>query len=185
MLRTRVGYAGGTKDEPSYHDLGDHSEAIQVEFDPERITFDDLLAIFLKEHDPFARSASAQYKAVLWTHGEAQAKRARKALAALARKHGREPKTEVRPAPRFWIAEDYHQKYYLRGKKGLLAALLGPGADGARVRESTLAARANGWVAGYGTAEQIAAEIDALELGEKAREALRRALGERAPVTCR
>jgi methionine-S-sulfoxide reductase len=185
VLRTRVGYAGGAKDKPTYRAIGDHTEALQVEFDPKRITFEDLLEVFFAEHDPFQRAWSTQYKAVLWTHGKEQEAVAKKALAALAKEEGREPTTELRPAPTFWIAEDYHQKYYLRSRTALFEALLGPKPDGKTVRESTVTARVNGWIGGYGTTEQIAAQVEALKLSEKAREALARELGSRAPVACK
>lgn len=185
MLRTRVGYAGGKKDKPTYRSIGDHTEAIQIEFDPKRIKFEDLLAVFLEEHDPYGRSWSTQYKAVLWTHGKSQAAAAKKVFAALAKEHGRVPTTELKPATRFWIAEDYHQKYYLRARTKLLEALLGSKPTGKTVRESTAAARVNGWIGGYGTKEQIAAESEALELDEGALEALARELGNRAPVLCK
>lgn len=184
MLRTRVGYAGGTTDKPTYRDLGDHTEAIQIEFDTRRLTYEDLLAVFWKAHDPFARAWSTQYKAVLWTHDDAQAAAAKASLAALAREADATPRTEIAPATRFWIAEDYHQKYALRGKRGLLDALLGEGVSDEAIRESTLAARANGWVVGHGTADQIAAELDALEVPEAARKALAPHLGQRAPAGC-
>ena len=74
----------------------------------------------------------------------------------------------------------------LRAKSSLLKALLGKdAADDDKVRNSTIAARANGWLAGYGTKEQIAAEVKALRLDEKARKALEDALGSRAPVLCK
>ena len=185
MLRTRVGYAGGKDDKPTYRAIGDHTEAIQIEFDPKKISFADLLEIFWDSHDECGGTWSTQYKAVLWTHGEAQARIARKSAEALAKKRGRKLTTAVKPAPTFWIGEDYHQKYRLRRHEKLIAALLGPKPTGEKIRESTVTARANGWVAGYGTPEQIAAESKALGLDEKARAELARVLGKRAPAVVR
>ncbi len=122
---------------------------------------------------------------MLWTHDEAQEKAAKNSIEALAKKHqGRQPTTEVAKATKFWIAEDYHQKYSLRRHKALIDALLDGDVTEEKIRESTVTTRANGWVAGHGTKAEIEAEAKALGLSEKALEALRRVLGERMPVGC-
>ena len=185
MLKTRVGYAGGKKDKPSYRSIGDHTEAIQIEFDPKKIKFEALLKIFWDLHDECGGSWSTQYKAVLWTHGKAQASAAKKSAEALAKKRGRALTTAIQPAPKFWIAEDYHQKYSLRRYEKLILALLGPKLTQAMIRDSTVTARANGWVAGQGTRAQIAAESKALGLDAKARAELAKVLGPRAPTAVR
>ena len=186
MLRTRVGYAGGTIKKPTYRSIGDHTEAIQIEFDPAVITFDELLEVFLKDHDPFGPQWSTQYKAVLWTHGDTQAKQAKAAMAALQKKAGKKPSTPVVPAPTFWIAEDYHQKYYLRSKRRLIEALLGADAkDDEKIRESTITARVNGWLVGYGTPEEIEADVKRLGITGDAKKALGKALEKRVPALCK
>ena len=119
---------------------------------------------------------------MLWTHGEAQAKEAKTFIEEQTKGSDREPRTEVREAPRFWIAEDYHQKYYLRADRKLVAALLGSAWTDEALRGSTLAARVNGWIRGHGTEKEIASEVESLGLGEKARRALAAALGKRMPA---
>lgn len=185
MLRTRVGYAGGTKDKPTYRSIGDHTEAIQIEFDPKVISYEKLLDVFWSGHDPFGRAWSTQYKAVLWTHGEKQAKAAKASAEKLAKLSKSKPTTEIKPATTFWIAEDYHQKYYLRGRRGLIEVLLGDKVTQEQVRESKLAARVNGWLTGFSKPEQIKAEVDAFGLDEKQRKALQKALGKRYPILCK
>ena len=166
--------------------MGDHTEAIQIEFDPKQITYAQLLEIFWESHDPYGRAWSTQYKAVLWTHDDEQQRIAQNSIAALAKKNdGRKPTTELVKAPTFWIAEDYHQKYSLRRHKALVEALLGGDVTDEKIRESTATARANGWVAGRGTAKEIESEAKALGLSEKALIELRQVLGERLPVGCR
>jgi peptide-methionine (S)-S-oxide reductase len=182
VLRTRVGYAGGKKDKPTYYDLGDHTEAVQVEFDPKVVRFEDLLKIFWAEHDECGRVWSDQYKAVLWTHGKEQARIAQASAALQAKERGKELTTGILPAPVFWIAEDYHQKYNARRHGKLLSALLGEKHTETAVRESTAIARVNGWVSGHGSKDEIAAEVERLRFPVEARKELTRVLGRRAPT---
>jgi methionine-S-sulfoxide reductase len=185
VIRTRVGYTGGTTLHPTYRDIGDHTEAVEVEFDPRVVSYQRLLDVFWKAHDPYVSGGSRQYRSAVWTHGPEQARLARASAEALARRNGRPPATAILPSTTFTVAEDYHQKYYLRGRGGLLATLLGKDADDATIRDSTLAARVNGWLAGYAEPGQVASDpvFEALDTGQ--RRALGRALGERAPVACR
>jgi hypothetical protein len=166
--------------------MGDHTEALQVEFDPKVISYESLLDLFWRSHNAFRKGWSTQYQSVLWTHGKAQAVTARKSAAAWAKaKKSGDVKTPIRPATRFWIAEDYHQKYYLRGRAKLLQALVGEKATDAQIRESTLAARANGWIIGHGKPAEIAQEAKALGLDAKTRELLNKALDRRVPALCK
>ena len=105
-MRTRVGYAGGTHPDPTYHDLGDHTEAFQLDFDPAVITYDELLAMFWTSHKPDRASYSRQYMAAVF------ATPAQEAAALASRPAG--ARTPVITGTPFYLAEDYHQKYYLR-----------------------------------------------------------------------
>jgi len=69
-----VGYAGGTKKNPTYHSLGDHSETIEIEFDPKKISYKELLDIFWESHEPTVRSFSRQYASFIFFHSEEQKK---------------------------------------------------------------------------------------------------------------
>lgn len=90
--------------------------------------------------------------------------------------------TQIVAAPRFWIAEDYHQKYTLRSRAALLEALFDKQPTDEQIRESTVTARVNGWISGHGKTSEIEAEVKALRLSAKARAALFQALGSRAPA---
>lgn len=147
MIRTRVGYAGGTSSNPTYQDLGDHTEAIQIDFDPTVISYDELLALFWQGHNPRRKSWSRQYATFVLTHSDEQAKQAR----ASRDRIGDDVETDIRPAGEFWRAEDYHQKYRLRHQRELHDALVAHfGSDRAFV-DSTAAARINGLLGGYGS----------------------------------
>ena len=72
MVRTRVGYAGGTKKNPTYHDLGDHSETVQMDYDPTVISYTKLLDVFWDSHDPSLPSDSKQYMSIIFYHNDKQ-----------------------------------------------------------------------------------------------------------------
>ena len=117
------GYAGGRVDNPTYRQVcnGDtgHVEVIRVTFDPSVITFTDLLEIFFEIHDPTTlnrqgNDAGEQYRSVIYYTSEEQKKAAEAVIANLtAQKKYPDPiVTTVEPAPKFYMAEDYHQEYY-------------------------------------------------------------------------
>jgi peptide-methionine (S)-S-oxide reductase len=163
-VRTRVGYAGGTKKNPTYHSLGDHTETIQMDFDPERITYEELLGIFWASHDPTSRSWSHQYKAVIFYHNEEQRNLAAAGRDRLAAKLGATIHTEIIPYEGFYLAEPYHQKYRLRSVRDIMAefSVMYPVDDD--FVNSTAAARVNGYLGGYGSLEVLKSEIGELGL---------------------
>lgn len=167
-----MGYAGGSKENPTYRSLGDHTESIQVAYDPGVISYEELLDVFWASHNPVGRSVSVQYASIIFYHDEAQRELAEKTLEREEALSGREITTEIVPYTEFWLAEDYHQKYYLRGTRPLMAALNGLYPDAAALRDSTAAARLNGYVGGHGTLEQLDREINQLGLSQEAQEQL-------------
>ena len=128
VVDTAVGYTGGALANPTYEDVctdrTGHAEAVQVEFDPARVTFDRLLDVFWENHDPTTKNrqgpdVGSQYRSAIFFHSAEQEKAARASKAA-AEKSGRFRRpivTEIEPAKEFWRAEEYHQKYL--EKRGL------------------------------------------------------------------
>ncbi len=169
MVRTRVGYAGGTQENPTYHRLGDHTETLQIDYDPERISYAKLLELFWSEHDPTSRAWSAQYKAAVFYHDEDQKRLAAESRERLAAKLGRPIRTELLSFGRFYTAEAYHQKYYLRQNRRLLQELQRYYPQDLDLMNSTAAARVNGYLGRFGTAGELKAEIDRLGLSEDAK----------------
>ena len=167
-----MGYAGGAKENPTYHNLGDHTETLQVDYDPSKISYAKLLELFWEEHDPTSRSWSPQYKAVVFAHDEEQKRLAEESRARIAKKLGKTVHTEVLPYGRFYAAEDYHQKYYLRGHRQILRQFQQHYPQAADLMNSTAAARVNGYIGGHGTAAAYKADIDRLGLSAAAREEL-------------
>jgi peptide-methionine (S)-S-oxide reductase len=171
-----VGYAGGSTPDPTYEDIGDHSEAIEVEFDPSRIAYRDLLAVFWGAHDPSRRSFSRQYRTAIFWSGERQRELAEASREDAARVNARRIETSVEPLKGFTPAEDYHQKYYLRFSKVIAEALHRMYPDERDFAASTAAARINGYLGGYGDRARLAGEIDRLGLTGGARSALEAAV---------
>ena len=115
-----VGYTGGSVENPSYEQVctgrTGHAEAVRVDFDPERVGFDDLLAVFWEVHDPTQLNRQGpdvgpQYRSAVFAHDDDQAERARASLARVQDRLGDEVVTEITPAGPFYPAEDYHQRY--------------------------------------------------------------------------
>jgi len=177
VIRTRVGYAGGSSEDPTYHRIGDHSETIQIDFDPERITYTELLDIFWSAHNPRTPSFSRQYRSAIFVHDERQRRFAEQT------KKREETKgkiyTEITALARFYPAEDYHQKYYLRGVERLMGELKALYPREEDFRDSTTAARLNGYVGGFGTLEQLEREIQSFGLSERAGQYLRERVSRR------
>ena len=172
MIRTRVGYAGGLKDNPDYHHIGDHTETVQVDYDPQRITYPQLLEIFWQNHDPTSQSWSRQYKHAVFTHDDRQERLAMASKRALEKKIGRTVKSEVAPLNTFTLAEDYHQKYILKQHYDLNAEMSRIYPRHRDYVNSTAAARLNGYASGHGNKDQLAREIDNLGLTDAGKKAL-------------
>ena len=172
MIRTRVGYAGGKMDNPDYGNLGDHTEAVQVDYDPRRISYERLLEIFWDSHTPTSRSWTTQYKNALFYHDEKQRQAGESTRAALARKTGRTIHTEVVPLRSFNLAENYHQKYLLKQRSDLAAEMRRLYPRNRDFVDSTAVARLNGYVGRNGSPDQLAREIDQLGLSTRGRQAL-------------
>ncbi len=159
MIRTRVGYTGGNKENPTYHTLGDHTESIEVDYDPSIISYADLLEVFWRSHDAGSRSWSSQYMSAIFYHNEEQKKLAVESMKQEeARTHGK-IYTGISPASRFYRAEDYHQKYYLRQRPELIRELKAIYPSDDAFVNSTVAARLNGYLAVKGPYAALQAEL--------------------------
>ena len=129
VLSAESGYAGGKTENPTYEDIcakgTGHAEVIEVTFDPAKVTYRTLVEYFFKMHDPTQVNRQGpdigdQYRSVIFTHSPEQQKIADdvKIGLTLAKAFSRPIATQIEKAPKFWKAEEYHQKYYqLRNKK--------------------------------------------------------------------
>ncbi|NJN66359.1 MAG: peptide-methionine (S)-S-oxide reductase MsrA [Chloroflexaceae bacterium] len=123
VVETSVGYTGGTSEHPTYPEVctgtTGHAEAVEVLYDPERVSYADLLEVFWSCHNPTTRNrqgpdVGTQYRSVIFFHTPAQEAiaRASKERHQQARKDRRPVVTEVVPASTFYRAEEYHQRYF-------------------------------------------------------------------------
>jgi methionine-S-sulfoxide reductase len=172
VIRTRVGYAGGLQDNPDYGHIGDHTETMQVDFDPQRITYNKLLDIFWQSHKPTERSWSRQYMNAVFFHDDRQQQLARDAKAAVEKKIGQRVKTEVVPLRTFTMAEDYHQKYIIKQHYDLKAEMSRIYPLHRDFVDSTAVARLNGYASGHGSKNQFENEIDRLGLSAEGQKTL-------------
>jgi peptide-methionine (S)-S-oxide reductase len=115
------GYAGGTTQRPTYRQVcaGDtnHAEVVEVSFDPAKVTYAALVDLFFKMHNPTTLNRQGpdfgtQYRSVIFTHGEEQARVAKERRDAASSRFRQPIVTTIEPAPTFWPAEDYHQRYF-------------------------------------------------------------------------
>ncbi|KKU78881.1 MAG: Peptide methionine sulfoxide reductase MsrA [Parcubacteria group bacterium GW2011_GWA2_47_7] len=128
---TAVGYMGGTLDNPTYEDVctdkTGHAEVVQVTFDTEKITYDELLNVFWKCHNPTTMNQQGpdhgtQYRSMIFFHTPEQETVSRSSREKLEKsgRFGDPIVTKIKPAETFWRAEEYHQQYL--SKKGIAGA---------------------------------------------------------------
>jgi peptide-methionine (S)-S-oxide reductase len=129
VTSTSVGYTGGTLDHPTYQDVctdrTGHAEVVQVEYDPQKVSYEQLLDTFWDCHDPTQLNRQGpdfgtQYRTAIFVHTPEQrtAAEASKAQREASGRYRRPIATEIAPAGTFWRAEEYHQKYlFKRGER--------------------------------------------------------------------
>lgn len=134
VTSTAVGYAGGTLENPTYEDVCSgktgHAEAVQVEYDPGVVSYDELLKLFWNNHDPTTLNMQGpdvgeQYRSAVFFHNleqEMAAKALKEKLQnAALKKFGKKIVTEIVPALQFYKAEEYHQRYLEKRERALFS----------------------------------------------------------------
>ncbi|KAI4314767.1 hypothetical protein L6164_027643 [Bauhinia variegata] len=151
VIRTKVGYAGGSKTNPEYRSLGDHAESVQVEYDTRLTSFNELLNVFWSSHDPrqvFGQGpdVGGQYRSIIFTNGteESRLATASKQLEQ-ARSRNSIVTTQITPLGTFYPSEADHQKFELKQNPFLLQ-LIGNLPE-EELQRSSLATKLNGYVA--------------------------------------
>lgn len=127
VISTSVGYMGGEFENPTYEDVctgrTGHAETVEVVYDPSIISYDELLTVFWKNHDPTTQNRQgpdigSQYRSVIFYYSEEQKNMANQSKKKIQNRFDREVVTQIVPATEFYMAEDYHQQYLAkRGRK--------------------------------------------------------------------
>lgn len=169
-----MGYAGGEQENPTYRKMGDHTETLQVDYDASLISYGELLETYWSSHNPFRQTTSRQYMNIIFVHNDEQERLARDSKALLAQQQNRNVATHIVSFSKFYLAEDYHQKYYLQSISPLMKEYMLIFSDFEDFVHSTAAARVNGYVAGYGDTASLTKELAELGLSEAGTEILQR-----------
>ncbi len=125
VIQTTVGYTGGKEENPTYHQVGSgdtgHAESIEVLYDPAKVSYEKLLDVFWHNIDPTTKDREFpdwghQYRTAIFFHSKTQAKAAFASKKQLEKenRYGAPIVTEIVAASKFWPAEEYHQKYYIK-----------------------------------------------------------------------
>lgn len=161
VIKTRVGFAGGTSHEPTYRNMGDHTETVELIVDPALVSYDTLLETFWNNHNPYNINGykDRQYQSLLLYRDEEQEEAFRRIKNRMERDKGILD-TELAPFQAFYPAETRHQKYYLKRFPDAVAKLSTLYPSDEELENSTLVARLNGVAKGFLSLERLQHEID-------------------------
>ena len=173
VIRTRVGYAGGSKHNPTYHNLGRHTETLEIDFLPDQITYEELLEIVWSLHDPKRSPVNRQYASAIFYRSDQQRLIIKKTLETVHSQTLEDVDTMVIPLDRFYRAEDYHQKYQLR-QSSRLNSFFQKHYSAEKLVNSTVAARINGFLSGFGSRQLMDDEWKSYGLPDDWRNSLSR-----------
>ncbi|MFO7882613.1 MAG: peptide-methionine (S)-S-oxide reductase MsrA [Kosmotogaceae bacterium] len=173
VYKTRVGYSGGTKENPTYYSLGDHTETVQIEYDSSIISYKELLEVFWNNHSPYYQSYSKQYMSLILYHNDFQKETAENFIKQKEEESGKRAYSEIKPLDVFYLAEYYHQKYFLKQEWDFYR-IYREIYDDEEIVDSTATARVNSYLRGKGSNDQLKEEINKLGLSEETKDKLLR-----------
>ncbi|OXA42709.1 Peptide methionine sulfoxide reductase [Folsomia candida] len=160
VIRVRVGFTGGTEEEPMYNDPKDHIEAVSLQFDPDRVTYQRLLELFWDYHD-WTLENPHQYSSFIFCHDEEQKSAAEASFLEMLKKTEKKVRTKIGTYTQFWQADDDFQHNLLQQHKNIFPRLHIPFVQ---LAHSHLATRVEGYVCGYAKPELFDDEVAELYL---------------------
>ncbi|GLX67176.1 peptide-methionine (S)-S-oxide reductase MsrA [Paenibacillus glycanilyticus] len=161
VIRTRVGFAGGTTAEPVYRNMSDHTETVELAFDAAIVTYDELLETFWNNHNPYNINGykDRQYQSLLLYRDAEQGELFRGIKSRIEQDKG-PLDTELAQLKTFYPAEGRHQKYYLKRFPNAVDQLRRLYPSDEEMERSTLVARLNGVAKGFLNLERLLSEME-------------------------
>lgn len=173
VMRTRTGYAGGTTPMPAYRNLGDHTETIEVVFDPEHLSLDQVMRLFWRKHHPNRPPYKGRQYISLLRYKNQEHKGVIEAVKAeFEQELGVRIETDIAPLSQFTPAEERHQKYDLKRFPRVLEQLQDLFPKIEMLHDSTFAARLNGLAKGASNRSELVEEISGWGISEEYRNLL-------------
>ncbi|OXA58860.1 Peptide methionine sulfoxide reductase [Folsomia candida] len=164
--------------------MGNHTESVDIEYDPKVTSYSNMLDIFWKNHDPTTSKCSRQYMSAIFYHNEVQKRLAKESKEQEAKKRSRPINTEILSGKDFYEAENYHQKYLLQSYPRILSQLdIEPGEQLVR---SFVATRLNGYIGGYGSMKAFENELEQLALPPQVEQSIKNQISnkKRSDIDC-
>lgn len=161
VIRTRVGYAGGTKVNPTYREMGDHTEIIEMDFDPTMMDYSEILNLFWAHHHAqrLNQYRGRQYMSLLLYHNDQQKEKAIQVKQKWENEFHAKIQTEINAYTGMYLAEDKHQKYYLKRFPKAYNTIKGLFSTHQELVDSTLVTRLNGFVREFGSIQDIERDL--------------------------
>lgn len=170
VLRTRVGYSGGTLTTPTYEELGNHIEVFEVDYDPTTISYESLVRYYFDTFDTTERPFSRRVHTVIYYRSQAERRAAEAVKREVEQSLNRAVYTEIDAFDRFYLAEEKHQLSYLKMEISLYEELSQIFPEHDQQLLSILASRLNGHIAGYGTEETLSELLEKSSLSVVSRD---------------
>lgn len=170
VIRTRVGYSGGKSKNPTYTNMMDHTEVVQIDYDEEIITYNELLEIFWKNNICTIKQLKVQYRSLILYNDDEQKIKASKS------KEEKEKNeiiyTDIESIGEFYSAENYHQKYYIQSIREISDEIKESCENFSEFVDSRIVARLNGYVKGYGSMNMLREDLKTDLLSDKSKKRL-------------
>lgn len=171
VLRTRVGYSGGVSENPRYEVVDLHSEVVEIDYDPEVISYGQLIDVFFASHNETLRPYDQRVKSLIFYRNESEHQIAQDKLQAIRMKTPEDESvyTELKAFKVFYLAEAEHQNRSLKQEVSLYRELTEIYETPERIQLSILASKLNGYIYGYGSMESARVLLEQSGLSEASR----------------
>lgn len=172
VIRTRVGYSGGKSKDPTYTNMMDHTEVVQIDYDEEIITYDELLDIFWKNDICKVKYSKVQYRSLILYNDEKEKMEALKSKDEKEKNENMSIYTDIESIGEFYSAENYHQKYYLQSLRTVSDEIKRSCENFSEFIDSRIAGRLNGYIKGYGSMNMLKEDLKTDLLSDKSKKRL-------------